>query len=239
MGDPNVNNSQPVHAVTLASYKLSVSEVTVGQYRACVNAQACAPPQSTNTESQKSNYQLADENPNRPNKENYPMNRITWNEAIAFSEWVGGRLPTEAEWEYAATSQGLANVYSWGDEDPDCTLAVMKEDGGIEGCNTGGSVPVCTRSPAGDTEQGLCDMTGNLVEWTQDERSSNYINADPNGTAYIVDPNNDPLGDRFYRMTRGGVYQSFSATQLENRRRFSDTYFRRTPFTGFRVARDF
>ena len=82
-------------------------------------------------------------------------------------------------------------------------------------------------------------MTGNLVEWTQDERSSNYNDADPNGAAYVVDQDNDPLGDRFYRMTRGGVYQSFSSTQLENRRRFSDTYFRRTPFTGFRVARDF
>ena len=164
------------------------------------------------------------------------MNRITWDEAVTYSAWIGGRLPTEAEWEYAATSEGTPSIYSWGDDAPDCTLAVMQENG-VDGCGQGGSVPVCS-IVAGNTVQGLCDMTGNLVEWTQDERSSNYDNADPNGAAYIVDINNDPSGDRFYRITRGGVYRSSVATQLENRRRFSDTYYRRTPFTGFRVVRD-
>jgi cysteine-rich repeat protein len=238
MGDTDIANASPVHQVTLNSFELSTTEITVGQYRACVDAGACPPPQTTNTQDQKSNYQLANESPNRPNKELYPMNRITWDEAVTFSDWIGGRLPTESEWEYAATAQGTNRIYAWGDDVPDCTLTVMNENG-IDGCGSGLSLPVCSKSPLGNTDQDLCDLTGNLVEWTADERSSNYDDASPTGEAYVVDINNDPFNDRFRRITRGGYYRSTTATQLEVRRRFSDTYYRRTPFTGFRVARDF
>ena len=239
MGNNAISNASPEHQVTLSAFVVTRSEVTVGEYRNCVDSGACSPPQFTQTsETEKSNYQLGEENPNRPFKDEYPMNRIAWNEAVTFAEWVGGRLPTEAEWEYFATSEGTDNLYAWGDDVPDCTLAIKKEND-INGCGTNGSRPVCSLSPAGDTAQGLCDVTGNLVEWTADERSSDYQAADPNGSAFIVpDPNNDPSGDRFYRMTRGGAYGSPLPVQLESRRRFSDSYFRKSPFNGFRVVKE-
>jgi serine/threonine-protein kinase len=239
MGNNAISNASPEHQVTLSAFVVTRSEVTVGEYRNCVDSGACSPPQFTQTsETEKSNYQLGEENPNRPFKDEYPMNRIAWNEAVTFAEWVGGRLPTEAEWEYFATSEGTANLYAWGDDVPDCTLTIKKEND-VNGCGTNGSHPVCSLSPAGDTAQGLCDVTGNLVEWTADERSSDYQSADPNGAAFIVpDPNNDPSGDRFYRMTRGGAYGSPLPVQLESRRRFSDSYFRKSPFNGFRVVKE-
>ena len=123
----------------------------------------------------------------------YPVVHVSWNDAVSYCKWDGGRrLPTEAEWEYAATAQGTDRSYAWGNEEPNCTLTVMN-DNGIDGCGSGLSLPVCSKSPLGNTDQDLCDMTGNLVEWTADERSSNYDDASPTGEAYIVDVNNDPF----------------------------------------------
>jgi formylglycine-generating enzyme len=100
-----------------------------------------------------------------------PMNCLDWYHAAAFCFSEGKRLPTETEWQYAATGRGRLNhLYPWGDPDPtDCTLAIWNNDGdndnGSHRCTfpmPGGSAPL------GASHDGLLDMAGSVFEWTWD-----------------------------------------------------------------------
>ncbi|MEK7743950.1 MAG: SUMF1/EgtB/PvdO family nonheme iron enzyme, partial [Elusimicrobiota bacterium] len=137
-------DEKPVHRVTLRSFELAKTEVTVAQYKACVDAGACAAP----GKGLLCNWGVS-------GREKDPLNCVDWNQAKAFSEWVGGRLPSEAEWEYAARSGGRDIEYPWGDEEATCSRAVIY-DGGA-GCGRVSTWPVCSK-PEGNTRQGLCDM---------------------------------------------------------------------------------
>ena len=77
-------------------------------------------------------------------------------------------MPSESEWEYAARSGGQDIDYPWGNEEATCDYAVMDDDTHSSGCDTGRTWAVCGRSVDGDTDQGLCDMSGNVWEWVQD-----------------------------------------------------------------------
>ena len=107
----------------------------------------------------------------------------------------GYRLPTEAEWEYAARSEGQDISFPWGDAEPNCGRAVMHEPESGDGCGSGSPWPVCAKSPLGDSEQGLCDMAGNVSEWVWDWYGD-Y------GSASQDDPTGPVTGA--VRVTRGG-----------------------------------
>ena len=147
-------DEKPVRQVTVSAFQLAKTEVTVGQYRACVEARVCSAP-DTGTYC---NWGVA-------GRDDHPVNCVDWTQAAAFSRWVGGRLPTEAEWEYAARSGGGSQTHPWGNEASSCRRAVM-DDGG-DGCGKDRTWPVCSKS-AGHTRQGICDMIGNVWEWTSD-----------------------------------------------------------------------
>jgi len=100
--------------------------------------------------------------------ESLPINCLDWFEAEAFCIWDGGRLPTEAEWNYAAAGGTAQRVYPWGNAAPDCTYANFRNSDYCVSPGTGGVNRVGSESPKGDGLYGQADLAGNVWEWTQD-----------------------------------------------------------------------
>ncbi len=183
-GDPD---ETPIHPVDVPAFEILGTEVTVEQYASCVDVQVCTEPLSENG----CDWIVE-------GHEDEPMGCVTWQQAQDFCDWLGGRLPSEAEWEFAARSQGQEIVYPWGDADASCEYAIMHDpDYGTTGCGLGGFWVVCSRSPRGDTEQGLCDMAGNAWEWVQDWYHAAYEGAPADGSAWEA-------GGGSARVVRGG-----------------------------------
>jgi cysteine-rich repeat protein len=89
-----------------------------------------------------------------------PASDVTIDAAMALCRSMGGRLPSEAEWEYAARDGGRDVEYPWGDAPPDCDRAVL----GDHRCSLGRAWPVCSK-PRGNSSSGVCDLAGNVWEW--------------------------------------------------------------------------
>jgi len=161
---------KPVHRVRVGTFQMAKTEVTVAQYRACMFAGACTQPNT-------------DKNCNvgKSGRDDHPVNCVDWDQAKAFSKWAGGRLPSEAEWEYAARSGGKNQRYPWGDAKATCRYAVMDDD--VEGCGKGHTWRVCSKT-MGSTSQYVCDMAGNVWEWVEDCWHKNYRGAPDDGTAW-------------------------------------------------------
>ncbi|MBI4678752.1 MAG: formylglycine-generating enzyme family protein [Elusimicrobia bacterium] len=191
----------PVHRVTVKSFQMAKTEVTNKQYKACVDAGTCTSAHVSDgtcwmrNDSQRLQGNLSASFPG----DDQPVVCVDWNQAKAFSKWVGGRLPSEAEWEYAALSGGKDRKYPWGNEEPSCERAVTGSCGRYE------TWPVCSK-PAGNTEQGLCDMGGNVWEWTQDWYHGSYNGAPSDGSAWESPTGSDRVfrgGSQFIVVARG------------------------------------
>ena len=105
-----------------------------------------------------------------------PMNCIDWYEAEAFCIWDGGRLPTEAEWNYAAAGGTAQRAYPWGSAAPDCSYANFYNSGYCVAPPSGAVNRVGSESPKGDGLYGQADLAGNVWEWVQDWYASPYKN---------------------------------------------------------------
>ena len=210
MGSGN-GDEGPQHQVTVQTFQMAKTLVTMEQYKACVDAGACTAPDTGGY----CNWGVS-------GREQHPINCVDWSQAKAFSEWVGGRLPSEAEWEYAARSAGKDWKYPWGDEAATCETAA------IIFCSSGGTAPVCSK-PAGNTKQGLCDMAGNAWEWVQDWYHNSYNGAPTDGSAW-----ENPAGS--YRVGRGGSW-NLGAVLARAAARYSIVPGIRYGDIGFRPAR--
>ncbi|MBU1432426.1 formylglycine-generating enzyme family protein [Myxococcota bacterium] len=211
-------DEKPVHEVHLKDFIMSMSEVTVRQYRACVKAGVCSEPNPYKNSGWERYC-----NWGRSGREDHPVNCVDWNQAQAFATWVGARLPTEAEWEYAARSGGKNQAYPWGDAQATCRYAVM-EDGG-DGCGQDQTWSVCSK-PQGNTEQGLCDMSGNVWEWVADYYGI-YDSTPRDRTEHLSGS---------YRVYRGGGWAD-RASGLRAAYRDGDDPSLRYNVLGFRLAR--
>ncbi len=168
-------------------------------------------------------------------RDDHPVVHVSWNDAQAFCAWSGTRLPTEAEWEYAARGGLVHHRFPWGDElEPGGAHRMNVFQGRFPERDTGadgfiGTAPVGAFEPNG---HGLFQMTGNVWEWTADWFDPGY---------YARSPRADPRGpeDGEARVMRGGSY--LCHTSYCNRYRVdarsSNTPDSSTGNLGFRVAR--
>jgi formylglycine-generating enzyme required for sulfatase activity len=164
-------------------------------------------------------------------RENHPVSYVSASQAKTFCEWIGGRLPSEAEFDYAASSRGKY-VYPWGDKDDDCSRSAefKFEVGQLSptcGNDNSGTSPVCSHL-SGNSEQGLCDMAGNVAEWTADNAHPNFCGAPNDGSVWVG-------GDERHRIVKGGSWRDDNgATTIRIRAPAAQ----QDSTIGFRCARD-
>jgi len=196
------NDEKPAHRVTLNSFYMDVHEVTVAEYSQCVSAGVCKAARA------ETNVLAEFYNSNHADRENHPVNGVSWNDAHAYCNWRQKRLPTEAEFEYALRGGSQGYIYPWGNNNTppqgfgnyaDKTYSqrfpkASKEsfrnytDGYV------GTSPVCSFTR---NVYGLCDISGNVWEWCADWHNN------------LQDPT---AGD--FRTSRGGGFVSGLADRL-------------------------
>jgi len=212
--DQASSDEQPAHTVYMKGFWMDRREVTNGAYRRCVQAGACTPPHKVKV------Y-------DNPSLAEYPVLWVDWFQAKAYARWAGKRLPTEAEWEYAARA-GSAAPYPWGAEwKPGAANAI----GSTGGDRYSGPSPVGSFSP---NAWGLFDMIGNAREWVEDAYHPSYEGAPADGRAWnqVSDEAGEPS-----RVLRGGSYGDFPQKQRVSRRSHKSPE-KWTKTTGFRCAVD-
>jgi formylglycine-generating enzyme required for sulfatase activity len=220
-GDPDADEHElPKHTVTLDGYWLDRTEVTNEQYAAFLNevgnpTEDGMPWFDITTHPwrirQHDNLYTA------RGYEDHPVAAVTWYGARAYCAWVGGRLPTEAEWEYAARGPE-AHIYPWGNTFDGtrlnyCDRSCPKDWGDAEVFNDGYEMTAPVGSyPQGASWVGALDMAGNVSEWVNDGYSSDY---------YSVSPPRNPMGPGTIdvRVMRGGSWDC-RTTSVRSAQRF-------------------
>ena len=215
----------PIHTVTIRPFNLGKYEVTFAQWDACVAGGGCG------------GYRPDDEGWARANR---PVINVSWDDAQLFIDWLNGktdggyRLPSEAEWEYAARA-GSATDYSWGNDigrpRANCINAQNYGcDDSYEYTAPVGSLPA--------NAWGLHDMHGNVFEWTQDCTHDDYEGAPNDGSAWTSNCYDNSYNDENgQRVVRGGSWGSRS-WGLRSAIRYRETRSDRSNDRGFRLAQD-
>ena len=221
---------QPAHTVTLDAYRIDKYEVTAAQYKACVDIGVCTAALSTG------NYTY-----DAVGLENHPINGVDWMQAFTYCDWLGRRLPTEAEWERAAKGE-TQRRFPWGDNCPiewsttECasgnwTSTTAKANGYELTCHDGFAATSPVGSfPSGVSPDGVHDMAGNVYEWVKDWYGASYYSTSPTANP------TGPLSGSF-RVFRGGSWcYDFDGSPLRAAYRSNGTPGNRYDSLGFRCA---
>ena len=200
----------PEHSVTLSAFWIDKTEIPNGTYEMCVQAGDCNPPAKHNSNGIDNYY-------GNPQTADYPIIFVAWSDAQNYCDWMGGRLPTEAEWEKAARGTD-GRLYPWGDTPPDPTLANFGDnnwDVVATGNYTGAASPY-----------GALDMAGNVWEWVADWYAADY---------YTQSPANNPTGPESgtKKVMRGGSW-NFDTPGLRMSYRLAKDPAYTAPDAGFR-----
>jgi formylglycine-generating enzyme required for sulfatase activity len=256
------SNELPEHTVTVSPFRLDDFEVTVGRFRRFLEAYDGTPPvvgAGANPHIPDSGWQASFDSAlpatqialrnalfcgsqstwtsTATSHESLPVNCTTWYEASAFCAWDGGRLPTEAEWEFAASGGSDNRLYPWGAEIPDDQNGLAVIDcaaGGTAGNCQPNDIPPVGSRPDGRGRYGQLDLAGSMMEQVLDWYDPiYYAGAEASGTD-VADLN--PTKPTF-RVVRGGNYitpgsnvRSTGRTNVAPTSRFDGV--------GFRCARD-
>ena len=206
MGHGNADN--PAHRVILSDYWIYSTEVTNQQYSVCVAQGRCNPPDSTDNPGFGGFQSL-----------NKPVVGVTHDQARAYCSFMGGDLPTEAQWEKAARGSD-ARPYPWGTSDPSCDLLNYN--------NCTKQAADVTGSQDGHSPYGALNMAGNVYEWVEDWYDPRYYTASPTG---------DPPGpaEGRARVIRSSGYHGSADQSLSYGRSYSSPDDHR-PDLGFRCV---
>lgn len=239
--EPERKDSEIPHQVTLSDFKIGKYEVTINQFKAFVDASGYVTDAEKGTGGTIgsviwSGTELAFKteanwkcdgigNIRPPSEYNHPVIHITWNDAKAFAEWMGCRLPTESEWEYACRV-GSATPFYTGNN---LTTSQANYDGdtpynhNAKGESREKTIFVGNFAP---NEWGLYDMHGNVSEWCSDWYGD-----------YSAEPQTNPKGPASgaRRVARGGSW-IFNARRCRSADRGADFPDDRTCYRGFRLA---
>jgi formylglycine-generating enzyme required for sulfatase activity len=203
----------PQHLVCLDAYWIDQTEITNAMYEKCVQADVCADIYHKNSYTHASyfgNAQYAD----------YPVINVDWSMAQSYCQWVGRRLPSEAEWEKAARGE-YANLYPWGNDQPAENL--------LNGYGWIGDTTMVGSYPDGASLYGALDMAGNVWEWVNDWYDVSY---------YTSSPLENPSGSIFssgWHVLRGGSWEENGDT-LRAANRYVETFQTQNNYIGFRCA---
>jgi formylglycine-generating enzyme len=214
------------HEVTLDTFEIDRTEVSVARYQRCVAAGACSP----------ASFPLGDARYDRPE---FPVTHVRWEDARSYCTWVGGRLPTEAEWEF--TARGRANrTFPWGEL---YNPRLANHGTRVDSIDRHGEDPTDVRDgfrglapigsfPDGASANGVLDMAGNASEWVHD-----LFDLDADGFGYsgkaATNPKGPPSGHG--HVIRGGSYRDGAHWLRTAARRFMMQPSREV---GFRCAYD-
>lgn len=192
----------PSHKVTVLAFFLDIAEVTNEQYQEFVDKTGYAAP----------SHWKNNKYPPLTNK--FPVYNVSWDDANKYARWIGKRLPTEEEWEYAARG-AEGTIYPWGNE------AWSKDKANLRETEIG-LAPV-EYFPAGQSWCGIKDLVGNVAEWVADSFAP-YKGGSVKGVPQS-------------KVYRGGSYKDPKDEFLTTRRRYSNASSKR-PEIGFRCAKD-
>jgi formylglycine-generating enzyme required for sulfatase activity len=214
-GDPD---EKPVHTINQDAFWIDQTEVTNAMYATCVLVDECDQPSSVSSDTHQDYFGNLE-------FDNYPMINISWEDAKTYCLWANRRLPTEAEWEKAASWNPVTNqkyVYPWGDDTPNNHLLNYK--------NATGDTTEVGAYPNGASPYGVLDIAGNVWEWTADWYGETY---------YASSPVSNPPGPNSgqYRVLRGGAWiDDYDNVRSTDRNRSLPWY--TYDYIGFRCAMD-
>ena len=203
-------DESPEHVVTLSNFEISATEVTFDQYDRFCEATGRNKPKDKGW-----------------GRGTMPVINVNWNDAYEYCRWASQvtgtiiRLPTEAEWEYAARGGNKSQGYTFSGGNDIDAVAWYSENSDQR------THPVATKKP---NELGIYDMTGNVWEWCADWYSDEY---------YSTSPRKNPQGpvSGQYHVLRGGAWLSNAAySHISTRSSLRSDYI--SVSNGFRVARD-
>ena len=230
-------NEQPVHTIHVDDFYIDKYEVTNAQYKAFIDAN----PQWRKDRIPRQYHEgyylwFWNGNDYPEGTVDHPVVCVSWYAAMAYAQWAGKRLPTEAEWEKAARGGLIGKKYPWGDSIDESKANYGKTDTGIPK-----TTPVRKYAPNG---YGLYDMTGNVVEWCLDEYDADFytnpsrINpiAGAVGERTINQIVNNFMDILTIRVLRGGSWDH-SADFVRCSRRFANLSTFMYSNAGFRCAR--
>ena len=208
MDEPKEQDFNPSHTVSVNGIWIYSTKVTNEMYNLCVSLGQCT-PSATTTEEQGAtlsgtsfiSYFTSPEDNGYALKD-LPATNVTWDQADNYCKWVGGRLPTEAEWEKTARGTKI-QPYPWGEETPACDLLNFGE------CN--GLLSSVLDHPDGISDYMALDMAGNAYEWVSDWYAKDY---------YTQSPSSNPTGpvDGEKRSVRGSSFDTGPETVFSAQR---------------------